>query len=117
MRAVAACEEQEANATPAAGGSNAAALAKRREMKSPLWDMMLKFESVLSSRGGGQGGNSAADILSIDSRRRRALYGPANEDVVMGGEGPPDEEDDRNLGTGAHRSSWNEQPFLGAPSP
>mmetsp|Transcript_1541 Transcript_1541/g.2821 ORF Transcript_1541/g.2821 Transcript_1541/m.2821 type:complete len:1330 (-) Transcript_1541:273-4262(-) len=109
MRAVAACEEEEANATPAAGGSDAAALAKRREMQRPLWDMMLKFESVLSSRGGGQGGNSAADILSIESRRRRALYGPANEDVVMGGEGPPDEEDDRNLGTGVHKSSLNEQ--------
>eukprot|EP00580_Thalassiosira_gravida_P013440 CAMPEP_0201682520 /NCGR_PEP_ID=MMETSP0494-20130426/51659_1 /ASSEMBLY_ACC=CAM_ASM_000839 /TAXON_ID=420259 /ORGANISM="Thalassiosira gravida, Strain GMp14c1" /LENGTH=1348 /DNA_ID=CAMNT_0048166279 /DNA_START=15 /DNA_END=4061 /DNA_ORIENTATION=- len=108
MRAVAACEEEDANSSAAAstsGGSDPAAIAKRREMQRPLWDMMLKFESTLSSNNAA----SASDILSIEARRRRALYGPSNEDVVMGGEGPPDEDDDRNLGTGVHKSSLNEQ--------
>mmetsp|Transcript_37968 Transcript_37968/g.81124 ORF Transcript_37968/g.81124 Transcript_37968/m.81124 type:complete len:1355 (+) Transcript_37968:106-4170(+) len=105
MRAVAACEEEEASLTAGGAGSDAAAIAKRREMQRPLWDTMLKFESTLSSNTGA----SASDILSIEARRRRALYGPSNEDVVMGGEGPPDEEDDRNLGTGVHKSSLNEQ--------
>mmetsp|Transcript_24403 Transcript_24403/g.52609 ORF Transcript_24403/g.52609 Transcript_24403/m.52609 type:complete len:1321 (-) Transcript_24403:368-4330(-) len=105
MRAVAACEEEEA---AGAGGADAAAAnARRTEMQRPLWDMMLKFESTLSSQS--SKGNVSADISSIESRRRRALYGPANEDVVMGGEGPPEDEDDRNLGTGVHKSSLNEQ--------
>lgn len=103
MRAVAACEEEEANS----GGSDEAAIARRREMQRPLWDMMLKFESILSSRG--SNGNVSADISSIESRRRRALYGPGNEDVVMGGENAPDEEEDRNLGSGAQKNSLNEQ--------
>jgi hypothetical protein len=92
MRAVAACEEEEAG---------------RREMQRPLWDMMLKFESILCSHS--NKGNIAADIASIEARRRRALYGPSNEDVVMGGEGLPDDDDDRNLGTGIQKSSLNEQ--------
>jgi len=103
MRAVAACEEEEASS----GGSDEAAIARRREMQRPLWDMMLKFESILSSRG--SNGNISADISSIESRRRRALYGPGNEDVVMGGEIAPDEEEDRNLGSGAQKNSLNEQ--------
>jgi hypothetical protein len=69
--------------------------------------MMLKFESILSSHS--NKGNISADISSIEARRRRALYGPNNEDVVMGGEGLPDDEDDRNLGTGVQKSSLNEQ--------
>lgn len=103
MRAVAACEEEETTG----GDADAAAVAKRREMQRPLWDMMLKFESVLSSRS--SNGNVSADVVSIEARRRRALYGPGNEDVVMGGEGPPDEDDDRNLGAGVQKSSLNEQ--------
>ena len=107
MRAVAACEEEEASASQIVGGSDAAAVARRREVQRPLWDMMLKFESILSSRSGN--GNVSADIRSIEARRRRALYGPSNEDVVMGGEGAPDEEEDRNLGAGVQKSSLNEQ--------
>lgn len=103
MRAVAACEEEDATS----GGSDEAALARRREMQRPLWDMMLKFESILSSRG--SNGNISADISSIESRRRRALYGPGHEDVAMGGENAPDEEEDRNLGSGAQKNSLNEQ--------
>jgi hypothetical protein len=76
-------------------------------MQRPLWDMMLKFESILCSHS--NKGNIAADIASIEARRRRALYGPSNEDVVMGGEGLPDDDDDRNLGTGIQKSSLNEQ--------
>jgi len=103
MRAVAACEEEETSS----GGSDEAAITRRREMQRPLWDMMLKFESILSSRG--SNGNISADISSIESRRRRALYGPGNEDVVMGGENAPEEEEDRNLGSGAQKNSLNEQ--------
>lgn len=103
MRAVAACEEEEA----AGGLPDAAALARRREVQRPLWDMMLKFESTLSSRS--SNGNVSADIRAIEARRRKALYGPSNEDVVMGGEGAPDEEEDKNLGIGAQKSSLNEQ--------
>eukprot|EP00581_Thalassiosira_minuscula_P010174 CAMPEP_0183710292 /NCGR_PEP_ID=MMETSP0737-20130205/6065_1 /TAXON_ID=385413 /ORGANISM="Thalassiosira miniscula, Strain CCMP1093" /LENGTH=1345 /DNA_ID=CAMNT_0025938531 /DNA_START=78 /DNA_END=4115 /DNA_ORIENTATION=+ len=107
MRAVAACEEEEANTTSTAGGGpDAATISTRREMQRPLWDMMLKFESVLSSQG-----NTSVDILSIESRRRRALYGPLNEDVVTGGDSAPQDDDDnhRNLGSGANRSSLSEQ--------
>ena len=103
MRAVAACEEEDT----ISGGSDEAAIARRREMQRPLWDMMLKFESILSSRG--SNGNVSADISSIESRRRRALYGPSNEDVVMGGENAPEEEEDRNLGSGTQKNSLNEQ--------
>ncbi len=106
MRAVAACEEIDAVTPPGVGGSDTAAIARKRDMQRPLWDMMLKFESVLSSRNKG---NISTDISSIEPRRRRALYGPSNEDVVMGGEGSPDDEEDRNLGTGVHKSSLNEQ--------
>ena len=105
MRAVAACEgEEEEAASMAASGSDAVATAseRKRDMQRPLWDMMLKFESVLSSRS--NKGNISADISSIEARRRRALYGPTNEDVVMGGEGPHQEEE-----TNSHKNSLNEQ--------
>ncbi|KAL3809771.1 hypothetical protein ACHAXA_011214 [Cyclostephanos tholiformis] len=105
MRAVAACEEEEA--VTSAGGSDAVVIARKREMQRPLWDMMLKFESILSSHN--NKGNILADISSIEARRRRALYGPNNEDVVMGGDGSPDDDDDCNLGTGIQKSSLNEQ--------
>ena len=107
MRAVAACEEEQ-TVPPAGSGSDAAstAAARKREMQRPLWDMMLKFESVLSSRS--NKGNISADIASIEARRRRALYGPTNEDVVMGGEGPPEDEDDRNTSS-SQKNSLNEQ--------
>jgi len=106
MRAVSACEDDESNAA-LSGTNDPIAIARRREVQRPLWDMMLKFEAILSSRSGS--GNVSADIRSIEARRRRALYGPGNEDVVMGGEGAPDEEEDRNLGTGVQKSSLNEQ--------
>jgi hypothetical protein len=104
-RAVAACEEEEARAAAAGGGAaDAATVARRRDAQRPLWDMMLRFEAVLSS-----GRNAPADVLAVEARRRRALYGPAGEDVIAGGEGPPDEDDDRGPGAGAHRSSLGEQ--------
>jgi hypothetical protein len=59
------------------GGSDTALITRRREMQRPLWDMMLKFESILCSHS--NKGNIAADIASIEARRRRALYGPSNE--------------------------------------
>jgi len=102
MRAVAACEEEDNIAPNTSTGTDDAA-SRKRDMQRPLWDMMLKFEAVLSS--GSSKGNVAADISSIEARRRRALYGPSNEDVVMGGEGPPASEDDR----GSNKSSLNEQ--------
>ena len=103
MRAVAACEEEdESNAD--SKESDAGVAARRREVQRPLWDMMLKFESILSSRA--NNGNIAADVAAIEVRRRRALYGEGNEDVVMGKEGPPGEED---LSIGVQKSSLNEQ--------
>ncbi|KAL7514054.1 hypothetical protein ACHAXN_011306 [Cyclotella atomus] len=102
MRAVAACEEEDANTKD--GESDAAAATRRQEVQRPLWDMMLKFESILSSRT--NNGNVATDVAAIEVRRRKALYGAGNEDVVMGREGPPDEED---LSIGIQKSSLNEQ--------
>jgi hypothetical protein len=102
MRAVAACEEEETNTN--SGDADAAATARRREVQRPLWDMMLKFESILSSRVNNS--NIATDVAAIEVRRRRALYGAGNEDVVKGVEGPPDEED---LTIGIQKSSLNEQ--------
>jgi hypothetical protein len=102
MRAVAACEEEDANTKD--GESDAAAAIRRREVQRPLWDMMLKFESILSSRT--NNGNVATDVAAIEVRRRKTLYGPGNEDVVIGREGPPGEED---LSIGIQKSSLNEQ--------
>ena len=102
LRAVAACEEEEDNVQD--GDSDAAAIARRREVQRPLWDMMLKFESILSART--NNGNVATDVAAIEVRRRKALYGAGNEDVVKGREGPPDEED---LSIGIQKSSLNEQ--------
>ncbi|KAL7547368.1 hypothetical protein ACHAWF_010681, partial [Thalassiosira exigua] len=111
-RAVAACEEEEAARTAAVkevggdvAGADAAALSRRRETQRPLWDAMLRFESVLSSR---PGSSSSCDVASVEARRRRALYGPGREDLVAGGDRPPDDEDDRVLGTGAGRTGLNE---------
>ena len=101
LRAVAACEEEEGNVD---GDTDAAAIVRRREVQRPLWDMMLKFESILSART--NNGNIATDVAAIEVRRRKALYGAGNEDVVKGREGPPDEED---LSIGIQKSSLNEQ--------
>ena len=102
MRAVAACED--ANANTKDGEMDAASTARRREVQRPLWDMMLKFESILSSRTNNS--NVATDVSAIEVRRRKALYGAGNEDVVKGREGPPDEED---LSIGIQKNSLNEQ--------
>ena len=101
LRAVAACEEEEGNVD---GDTDAAAIVRRREVQRPLWDMMLKFESILSARTNNS--NIATDVAAIEVRRRKALYGAGNEDVVKGREGPPDEED---LSIGIQKSSLNEQ--------
>ena len=102
-RAVAACEEEACAAATGRGG-DAASVAQRRDAQRPIWDMMLRFEAVFSS-----GCNAPADVLAVEVRRRRALYGPASEDIVAGGEGPPDEDEARGLGTGSQRSSLGEQ--------
>ena len=102
MRAVAACEDEDASTKE--GETDAASTARRREVQRPLWDMMLKFESILSSQTNNS--NVATDVSAIEVRRRKALYGAGNEDVVKGREGPPDEED---LSIGIQKSSLNEQ--------
>ena len=99
-RAVAACEEEDVSNT------DTAALHRRREIQRPLWDMMIKFEAVFSSSSNS---DASSDIASTEARRRRALYGPGQEDVIMGGDGAPDEDEDRILGTGAQKASLNEQ--------
>ena len=99
-RAVAACEEEDINNT------DTAALHRRREIQRPLWDMMIKFEAVFSSSSNS---DASSDIASTEARRRRALYGPGQEDIILGGDGAPDEDEDRILGTGAQKASLNEQ--------
>jgi hypothetical protein len=49
----------------------------KRASQKPLWDFMLKFESVLTN-------GDAANIQSLEARRRRALFGPQHEDIAGG---------------------------------
>merc|ERR1740139_1464838 len=74
-RAIAACEE--VNRLDRDNGGISAL--KAREAQRPLWDMMLKFESSASIRSG-----DLSALLSIEARRRKALYGPNYEDVAGG---------------------------------
>jgi len=79
IRAISACEEENENeADDALSGENNNAAA-RRELQRPLWDMMLKFESILSMRSG-----DLNTLQSIEARRRKALYGPSTENVAGG---------------------------------
>jgi|AntRauTorckE5430_2_1112549.scaffolds.fasta_scaffold00204_14 hypothetical protein len=79
IRAISACEEENENDTDDAfSGDNNNAAAKR-ELQRPLWDMMLKFESILSMRSG-----DLSTVQSIEARRRKALYGPSTENVAGG---------------------------------
>uniref|UniRef100_A0A7S2EH36 Suppressor of forked domain-containing protein n=1 Tax=Ditylum brightwellii TaxID=49249 RepID=A0A7S2EH36_9STRA len=116
-RAVAACEEAAINVGSGVvfnndPNVNAAQDVARRERQRSLWDMMLQFESMLSSlnRSG-----DAVMVQSIETRRRRALYGPGREDVGGGGLVGSDvacsevgEEGD-NIGIGVQKSTLGEQ--------
>ena len=75
-RSITACEEDLINDQDAAFPSGMSHLSKK-DAQRPLWDLMLKFESVLSS------GDSTAE-QTIEARRRRALYGPQHEDIAGG---------------------------------
>jgi hypothetical protein len=84
-RAVAACEAQEGK------GSAVAA----------LWDMTLRFESLLT----GADPSNVAAMEAVERRRRAALLGPDVEDVGTGGIiGLGD-----SVGSGAHKSTIAEQ--------
>ncbi len=82
-RAIAACEEESDGVCDDAAGVGANAskinLLKKREKQRPLWDMMLMFESIVSSRSGDQ-----SAFRDIEEKRRHALFGPENEDVSGG---------------------------------
>jgi len=73
-RAIAACEE-DLFSDPEVMNQNISHA--RQEAQRPLWDMMLKFESVLSP-------GDVFAVHNIESRRRRALYGPQHEDIAGG---------------------------------
>jgi len=64
-RAVAACQ-----GSPSSASSLAA-----------LWDMTLRFETILS----GSDPNSLGNLKSIERQRRQAIFGPDVEDVATGG--------------------------------
>ncbi|GFH44969.1 hypothetical protein CTEN210_01443 [Chaetoceros tenuissimus] len=79
MRAISACEEQNELDGDDALGGNEKKLSERRELQRPLWDMMLKFESIISLRSG-----DLTSVQSLEARRRKALYGPYYENVAGG---------------------------------
>jgi hypothetical protein len=72
MRAIAACEEENS-----ALKDDTKALARKRATQKPIWDMILRVETILSTRSG-----DLSALQNIENRRRMALYGPNNEDVV-----------------------------------
>ena len=78
-RAISACEEENENESDDAFSGDNSNAATRRELQRPLWDMMLKFESILSMRSG-----DLSTVQSIEARRRKALYGPSIENVAGG---------------------------------
>ena len=82
-RAIAACEEDsEEDGDGVIGTSNASKSATRlgkREKQRPLWDMMLRFESIVSARSGDH-----TTLREIEAKRRNALFGPEGEDVSGG---------------------------------
>ena len=53
----------------------------RREAQRPLWDLMLQLQSRISYTNGGTA-NSIHHVQTIESRRRKALFGPQMEDIV-----------------------------------
>ena len=97
-RAIAACEE--VNSTDSEEGSKIALAAK--EAQRPLWDMMLKFESILSCRNG-----DLSTLHALEARRRKALYGPKIEDVTGGMSAV-----EGGVGIGMNKTSLNENLFL-----
>ncbi len=79
-RAISACEEEnELGGDDPFNSGETTEAAARRELQRPLWDMMLKFESILSTRSG-----DSNALRSIEVRRRKALYGTNFEDVSSG---------------------------------
>jgi hypothetical protein len=94
-RAISACEEDNELDSDE---SDKKAVAIRRAAQKPLWDMMLKFETMFSSRNG-----NLKAVQSIEARRRKALYGPNYEDVS--GTNAIRESD---VGIGAQKASLNE---------
>jgi hypothetical protein len=97
-RAIAACEE--VNSTDAEDGTKTALAGK--EAQRPLWDMMLKFESILSCRNG-----DLSTLQALEARRRKALYGPKFEDVTGGINSI-----EGGVGIGMNKTSLNETLFL-----
>jgi len=100
-RAIAACEEVDGELTDDAVGSSSTSKTnsnERRERRRPLWDTMLRFESIVSARTGDQ-----TSLRDIESRRRHALFGPENEDVSGG-----NFLNESDVGIGMHKISLND---------
>ncbi len=95
MRAISACEEE--GVADGDDSSDGKMAATRREALRPLWDLMLKFETMLQSRSG-----DLSAVQSIEARRRKSLYGPNNENLT-GGKGLSG--DDGEVGIGMQKSS------------
>jgi hypothetical protein len=79
-RAISACEEENENEADDAVPSESKKLAARREMQRPLWDTMLRFETIVAART-----SDYTQVQTIEARRRKALYGPNFENVAGGG--------------------------------
>jgi hypothetical protein len=100
-RAISACEEENENdADDPFGSEESGKAAARRELQRPLWDMMLKFESTLSTRSG-----DSSAFRAIEARRRKALYGPNCEDVSSGSTSGKESGD---IGIGVQKTSLSE---------
>lgn len=112
-RAVAACEEEEIgegvvmeDAMGVTRGGTSIVLARKREEQRPLWDAMLRFESILACREGGD----PSIIREVEGRRRRALYGSGLEDVTsgVGLAGIDSTSEAADVGIGIHKSTLSE---------
>jgi len=79
-RAISACEEENENEFDDAAPSESKKLAARRELQRPLWDTMLRFETILAART-----SDFTQVQAIEARRHKALYGPNVENVAGGG--------------------------------
>ncbi len=100
-RAIAACEEVDGEQINDIVGTNSTSKSgskEKRERRRPLWDTMLRFESIVSARTGDQ-----TSLRDIESRRRHALFGPENEDVSGG-----NFLDEGDVGIGMHKISLSD---------
>lgn len=95
-RAISACEEENEHEGEDSIQTDSKKAAARREQQRPLWDMMLKLETILAARS-----SDFTQVKAIEARRRKALYGPSFENVAGGGLG-----DDVNIG--AQKTSLSE---------